>query len=409
MNKNDDDTKQNTNNLYIDPKSKIHGKCGNAITVYWNNVILAEMSAPKSSRTHINIMELDIMYMAFKWIANFFVSKFYDCIPRIAGIHIISDSQNCINIVSQQTSTKDDVMINIHKLIDDEIKILTNLQLPSECIKMQWVHSHDNQSKMHEQVDLNAKNAAQSVFDQFDDEINWMYPNEYVCYNTVKSEVKYKAFKYDSDRWNEFKMVNNRTYLRHYWDWRIPWAPKRYSEMISFLTPFENDIRILLLTMQLPFNYYMVHKAMNTNYDDLCCYPNCNESEQIEDLYHALLICPDPKLIKHRNRMIEEVRTEYDIHKEQTLRLPSCKQPKKIVEFFEKPILQQGDDDDYDPDPKRLYLKQFIFPDFQMDIKRRMCIFKAIKFYIINARPDIIDKIKNKECMKFNSDASQQI
>ena len=112
----------------------------------------------------------------------------------IQNIYIISDSQNCINIIKQSNYTKDEVLIEIHEKICKELNKKIINELPENYINIQWVKSHQD-SKYNEEVDMYSKIAAilmLCIADNDRTEEILMNPNNYISYNTIKSEIKYK-------------------------------------------------------------------------------------------------------------------------------------------------------------------------------------------------------------------------
>ena len=173
------DDEMNYHDLYIfidgsnmfknkDPRSRIHGFGGGALRIYYKKKCIYTMIIPISTRTHINNMELMMFKYAFEWIqcsehSLFDISNNNNNIIKNNGykwkikinnnniiiiskksnkinninlslvnkIHIISDSQNCINILKQENYPSDDIAINIHKKI---CLLLNNLNIINKKI-----------------------------------------------------------------------------------------------------------------------------------------------------------------------------------------------------------------------------------------------------------------------------------
>eukprot|EP01083_Nonionella_stella_P243065 847294_1 len=358
---------------YVDPRSTIVGTGGSAIAVYTfdgvNTIKHTECPNSLTCRTHINVMELQILYIAIQWIVAH-VQQLQD-VSIIKRYHIISDSQNCLNIISQRNGTQDDALMSMYSLIDKEMQKLQDNHIP---IHMQWVPSHVGNSVMNEEVDVLARDAAQSVYTQMD-EMNsisdgmYLCPNEYVAFQTVKSEVRWRAICYDASLWDAFKLNHKDDYLCHYFNWSIQWDPKKHSDLVEFLSSMENDIRVLLMTNQIPFNDYMARKAKHPDYSPHCEHYECQMDYKIETMHHGILSCPNERYTEDRQTMIDTVKSAFLLHLDDIEQMP-------------------------DTDPKDLYLKQFIYPSYQLSKKRRLDIFRAVMFYLINARPEIIERIK---------------
>ena len=77
------------------------------------------------------------------------------------NIHIMSDSQNCINILKQKTYTKDEAMIATHQQIDKLQQTIARSDMTSTII-IHWVHSQDK-SNCNETVDGHAKISANII------------------------------------------------------------------------------------------------------------------------------------------------------------------------------------------------------------------------------------------------------
>jgi hypothetical protein len=123
---------------------------------------------------------------------------------------------------------------------------------------------------------------------------------------------------------------------------------------------------------------------------------DCNQQQTADTLYHVLFECQMDDYLKHRPRLIETVQRVYEEHNE-------------IEE-------KKGDDgevidfDEYSEiyDPKRMYMKQFIYPPHAIKVDLRVRIFKAIKFYLINTRKENMELIPKKRCMNHGQYTSMQ-
>eukprot|EP01084_Bolivina_argentea_P031669 58613_1 len=90
--------------------------------IYNGTELIETIVLPKSVRTHINIMELYILYIAFKWISNIKLSSIH--IKNSLGVSIVSASQNCLKLISNKTTTTDDVCIHIHDDIIEHFQLI---------------------------------------------------------------------------------------------------------------------------------------------------------------------------------------------------------------------------------------------------------------------------------------------
>eukprot|EP01083_Nonionella_stella_P243064 847291_1 len=118
--------------------------------------------------------------------------------------------------------------------------------------------------------------------------------------------------------------------------------------------------------------------------------------DTLSSLNHGILSCPNERYTEDRQTMIDTVKSAFLLHLDDIEQMPEKKRPRvdKIAKFMDKPVTP-------DTDPKDLYLKQFIYPSYQLSKKRRLDIFRAVMFYLINARPEIIERIKDKLCKKY--------
>ena len=191
----------------------------------------------------------------FKWINT----TNMDLINNINGINIISDSQNCIKLIQQSIYPKDEKLIKLHKKICKELESTKINNLPNGFIKINWVQSHAN-GKYNNEVDTYAKIAALLVLyiaDNDRDENYLMNPNNYIAYNTIKKEIKYKIKNIEKNKWNNYKYQrkNDENWSNHNYKWNIPYTMK-YAKELIYLTKNQNNIRIMIYTNHLPLNYF---------------------------------------------------------------------------------------------------------------------------------------------------------
>ena len=63
----------------------------------------------------------------------------------------------------------------------------------------------------------------------------------------------------------------------------------------------------MLMTNQLPINWYMTHKAENITCDPWCEECRCEQTRTPETIPHILFECEADKYILHRQEMIQTV------------------------------------------------------------------------------------------------------
>ena len=143
-----------------------------------------------------------------------------------------------------------------------EINRIRNKRYEKETIHIYWVHSHDI-SKMNQKVDNAAKEASNMVMvnHSMTGKINLLCPNSYISQQTIKAEINYRTMKYDDSKWSTYKYMKKETYGAHYYNLNISWNPKKYSDEMQYMDGNENIIRLMLLTNQIPTNWFMVHEA----------------------------------------------------------------------------------------------------------------------------------------------------
>ena len=146
----------------------------------------------------------------------------------------------------------------------------------------------------------------------------------------------------------------------------------------------------MLMTNQLPINWYMVHKAKNIQYEPWCEQWKC-EQEQIQDTVdHVLFACPGDIYKKPRKKMINEVIQIYRKHNQM-----HQKQENKI-EIIE---------DQYDEQ----YAKLFIYPSLKLSPEQRAMVHKEVIKYILHTRGEIMEERYGKgECKKCDEKTYNQ-
>ena len=113
-------SKMNNNDIYVfmdgnnDKRSNIYGTRGGAVFVYPRSRDVKSWILPITSRAHINTTELIQFEKAFKLLINkeLKINNNDDNDDETYPvIHIIFDSQNCVNIFQQKTYPNDDAMM----------------------------------------------------------------------------------------------------------------------------------------------------------------------------------------------------------------------------------------------------------------------------------------------------------
>ncbi len=301
------------------PKDKVFGASGSAIRVYFKNKVIKVFRIPVSTRTHINCAEMNAFLIIFTWLNEPEVIERY--VSKAKGIDIVSDSQNCIDTIAQKTWPNDDVIIGLHKQVSKQLDVIKSIKLSKEFIEVYWVHSHQEEQKtVNDEVDPNAKEIAMYVKTWYHNEFtrneeSWYNPNNYIAYNSTKSESRKKANNIDAMDWNKFKKLKQNSFLAHYFALNIPWNPKMYAITIPHLDPLEQDIRMLLLTHHLPLNLFMNEKIGDKGYNPWCLqHAECDQRETPETVKHMLLHCPAERYMYHRHEIMDKLEDAYETY-----------------------------------------------------------------------------------------------
>ena len=410
------------------PKLHNHGFGGGAVTIYKNKKLFKKMIYPISTRTHINTMELAMFYQSFtniikrtdstnsepiRFIPPTPVSmntkidsknsvimdlirddliysefNFHDFIcgesDSICGehdsvwehmeidashveeeeIHVISDSQNCIKLLKQDTYTEDEALIQIMQAISSVFKAKP---ITNKRIIIHWVESHE-ESKLNDEVDFWAKIAAQRMMYQEQNlHANSQHINQHISYQTVKQELKSKALQNECDMWTTYKESRQHKWSNHYYKWNVS-HDKRYSKELVHLSKLENDLRIMLYTNHFPVNKFWHEKLNMEHISPLCNDPQCMREQTEESLFHFLIECPQYE--QDRKILMQNVQDLYKKH--------------NMMNIQDNKVLFNTNKHD------QRYLQQFIFPSKQICLDLRMRILKAVIKFIIST-----DRIRN--------------
>ena len=153
---------------------------------------------------------------------------------------------------------------------------------------------------------------------------------------------------------------------------------------MQYLESNENIIRLMIMTAQIPTNWYMVHKACNITYEPWCESWQCEQIQDPETITHLLFKCPNEHYQQERKQMINQVQDVYDKYYKNTTK----KEDKIILHDIE------SDDD---------YARYFLYPPLKMTLQHRLDMHKAVITYIKRTRNDLIqERYAKGGCMKFD-------
>ena len=116
-------------------------------------------------------------------------------------------------------------------------------------------------------------------------------PNEFISYQTIKREIKYKINQREIKIWNQYVLSRATKWANHYHLFSIKYH-KTYSNELYPLTQSENIIRMMLYTNHLPLNAHEYYMMQHTNNSPYCDHPGCNHQHIEESLHHFLCECP---------------------------------------------------------------------------------------------------------------------
>ena len=344
-----------------DKKAQIFGYGGGAVTIYKNGQLLDIIINPLSTRTHINIAELSEFEDIFSWII-----KNKKMALNNDGIDIITDSQNCYKMLNHTDYTEDDVMTDIQKNIRKLLQNNIYKNMRDNFIEIHWVESH-TESEYNDEVDGIAKAAskiAQYLGDNNTMKQTQYNPNQYIAFETIKGEIKYKKHIHQKEKWNDYIIENASSDKRanHLKKWNIDWDIK-YSQELIYLNKHEANIRMLLYINHLPLNEYKNYRLRGKN----GCTPYCEQIYCInkkipETIYHFMVECKTyDNYRKIRNDKLKKILINHN---------DDTEKEKNKIKYIEN--IQHFE-----------YLKQFIFPSFKIKQERRIEILRTTINYII--------------------------
>ena len=169
------------------------------------------------------------------------------------------------------------------EMTNNKIKNMQN-----NFIKIYWVESH-SESKYNDEVDVYAKISAlliTYIADNERDKSLLFNPNNYISYNTVKSEIKYKIMKKKEQIWKQYKNErknNEKSWSNHYYLWNISYSIT-FSKELMYLSKNQNNIRMMLYTNYISLNYFKHHFIENKKSTQYCNNKECNNNKKYEIL-----------------------------------------------------------------------------------------------------------------------------
>ena len=131
------------NNDDHDPRSRVYGTGGGAITMYYQHRQIKPWIYPITSRTHINTMELVQSEKVSELMINNTINNI-KMKKHQHNIHILSDLQNCSNILKQNTYPKDDVMILTQQRMNKLWNKMSNKAISNKSIHLYTVMTKVN-------------------------------------------------------------------------------------------------------------------------------------------------------------------------------------------------------------------------------------------------------------------------
>ena len=258
---------------------QVYGLGEGGVEIYYNKTKIDVIMLPISTRTHINIAELVMIDIVLEYIGNKrWTDKEIDN-DEIEGIAIITDSQNCLNLLQHKDHTNDEIMIGILQNIEKQYHRLDQAW-EEEFISFYWVQSHDK-SQMNDDVDEVAKMASKFFqitgwngeinIDYNQQPITTMLPCEFISYQQMKKEVKQKALLLQYKRWNQYKyMTKDDDWNQHLRQWKITGRKEWYQSEMKYLNQQQNQMRILPYTAKLPTNACLHFKLERNDLSEFC-------------------------------------------------------------------------------------------------------------------------------------------
>eukprot|EP01083_Nonionella_stella_P151691 485183_1 len=365
---------------YDDKRKKMYGKGGGALTIYEHNSsyiccpsttpmdclsILSTTTLPISTRTHINVCEFIMVLTALQWITAH--DEWLDD-NEIDAIYVLTDSENCKNIINLKSIPKDEA-INAQMIQLYELYKKMHTMEWCGMIEIIWVKAHDK-NELNNEVDIMAKSAAVRVdtlaeFIDKDGAMKGFFPNNFIGYQTVKAEIKFKARLRDEGFWNGMKRgLKNEAHGCHLYLWNIRLATSTTIKELAFYTLTQNQVRILLYTAKFPTRVYL--QELTSQDVEIAC-EFCDLDDEIEDLGHLLCVCPTYAHARRMNHRAMEM-----IYKEHNDEMKA--------DGREEYTCHQTNQDKMSVD----YIKQFLFPPTFVSIQRRARLNLLLINYMID-------------------------
>ena len=284
----------------------------------------------------------------------------------ISRITIVTDSQSCINRISQQHQKgRDDALTESYIRTDTAIRRLQGLNLSKDFVSLQWVHSH-NDSVFNDAADGFAK-AAALIVRYLTDPMRrsgraFFAVNAFIGLQTIKREAKAMVTQRAGVRWRdhcEGKKTN--ITKQHFWKWKLP-KKRGYEKKLPYLNLKEQRIRLMLYTGSLPLNYWRQYSGCKTAISggtDCCEQLRCEGKYHPETMYHFIAVCPEYEA--QRNELKDILGRVQRAHNRMSA---ECDDVEPIT------IIRDWNDEQI--------LKSLIFPSKKLAMTERIAILKAV-------------------------------
>ena len=349
--------------IYNNTNMQVYGLGGGGIEVYYNKNKIDIIMFPISTRTHINIAELLMINVVLEYVGDKRWMNRGISTGDIEGIVIITDSQNCLNLLQQRDHTNDEIMIRILQDIENQYQKMDQ-EWEKEFIQFYWVQSH-NISKVNNDVDEVAKMAGkflqitgwdeQTATEHNKQPITTMLPCEFISYQQMKKEVKKKALLLQYKRWNQYKYTKkDDDWGQHLRQWHITGKKEWYQAELKYLNKQQNQIRILLYTGKIPTNVYLRFNLRWENISEFCECCDFGGMRREDTIGHRIKDC--------------------------IANLEAIQELRKNVKMWHTIAKIEFNEDDTDKD----YLKQFIFPAMTDPYIRMQIVKLTIDFMMFN-------------------------
>ena len=347
---------------------QVYGLGGGGIEVYYDKNKIDIIMLPISTRTQINTAELLMINIVLEYIGDKRWTNKGINTDDIERIIIITDSQNCLNLLQQRDHTNDEVMIRIMQNVENQYAKIEQ-EWESEFIQLYWVQSH-HISRINNDVDEVAKIASkflqiigwdEQITTEYNHQpITTMLPYEFISYQQMKKEVKQKALLLQYKRWNQYKYnKKDDDWGQHLRQWRITGKKEWYQDELKYLNKWQNQMRILLYTAKLPTNVYLHFNLGQDNISEFCECCDFGGMRREDTIGHRIKDC--------------------------VANLEAIQQLRNNVKNWHTIAKMGFNEDDTDEE----YLKQFIFPAMA-DPYIRMQIVKLTIDFLMFSDPGLL-------------------